>query len=76
VKLSERDESVIKTIAVFVNYQELLDKEVITKAMFDEAYDQFDEGQKGIITGFLTERMAFNEKLIKQLGVVLGKKGG
>ena len=76
MKLSEGDESVIKTIAVFVNYQDLLDKKVITKDMFDEAYAQFDETQKLIISGFLSERMAFNEKLIKQLGNAIGKREG
>ena len=76
MKLSEGDESVIKTIAVFVNYQDLLDKKVITKEMFDEAYAQFDEAQKLTISGFLSERMAFNEKLIKQLGNALGKREG
>ena len=74
MKLTERDEVVIKTIAVFVNYQELRDKNVITKEMFDEAYDQFDEGQRSIISGFLAERMAFNEQLIKQIGDLIGKK--
>jgi hypothetical protein len=76
VKLSEGDEFGIKTIAVFVNYQDLLDNKVITKAMFDHAYDEFDEAQKSIISGFLTERMAFNEKFIKQLGNEIGKKEG
>ena len=76
MKLSGGDESVIKTIAVFVNYQDLLDKKVITKDMFDEAYARFDEAQKLTISGFLSERTAFNEKLIKQLGNAIGKREG
>jgi hypothetical protein len=62
-------ENIVRTIALYCTLEEFFDSEVIGKEVYDKLYDEFNDAQKGIIDGFLYDKVAIVEEFKGAFGV-------